>query len=1010
MPQDSPAELAHQVQSCTTQLQAALVTIEQLTQQLHQVQQAQRELERKFQAVFEQTFQFTGLLTPEGIVVEANQSAVDFAGVERVEIVNCPFWEVHSWMISPKTQEQLKQAIAQAATGEFVRYEVDVLGKNNTIITLDFSLKPVQDDTGQVILLIAEGRDITQLKQAQKQELNQQTTTILESITDGFVAIDSNWCLTYLNPSAKSLMVKKTPDQVIGKNVWQVYPEAVNTWLYHELHRVATERVTVCTEGVSPITNRWLQVCVYPAKDGLSIYFRNISQQKAAEHERNELRQQRDRFFDLCLDMLVIANFDGYFTHVNPAWERTLGFTLAELTDQPFWDLVHPEDVEVTQAAMAQLALGLPLTTFENRYRCKDGDYKWLCWQAVPFLEEKLIYAAARDVTERKLTETALWMSEERFSITFHCNPIASSIYTFPEGRILDVNKSWLELFGYSQDEVLGRTTIELEIWYSLDDRATTIQRIEQAGAIHNLEFKFRTKLGEIRDGLASVEVIDLHGERCILVMLLDISERKQIEAALAYSEQKYRNLVETSQGMIWSLDTEGRFTFVNHAVRHLFGYEPEQMLGCRFVEFIATSEQIQETWKAFERILAGESIFQYEIECVHKDGIPFYLSTNAIVLRDDTGNVLGATGTAVDITYLKQAEAALRTSEVKLRTILDSAVAVITSFRVFANQDWEYQYVSSGVEVLYGYTAEEFMANKMLWISQVVPEDLNAVILPAYEDIFAERTTKVEFRFLHKDGTVRWFSMNMFSQRDEANNCWLVTTVDIDISERKQAEEKLQASLREKEALLKEVHHRVKNNLQVISSLLDLQAQYIQEPKALEAFRESQNRVRSIGLIHEKLYQSNSLAQVNLADYIRSLTTHLIQSYALNPHTITLQLKLDDVLCTLDTAIPCGLLLNELISNALKHGFSQANTGNIWVELNSVTVTTDQVRQHVTLVVGNDGRELADLPNFEQAKSLGLQLIYVLAQQLKGQIEIAQSRGTEFKIRFINGMIDKND
>jgi PAS domain S-box-containing protein len=460
---------------------------------------------------------------------------------------------------------------------------------------------------------------------------------------------------------------------------------------------------------------------------------------------------------------------------------------------------------------------------------------------------------------------------------------------------------------------------------------------------------------------------------------------------------------------MIWSIDTEGRFTFVNQAVKQLHGYEPEELLGRKFSEF-TTPEQAQKEWEVFERVLAGECFIQHEAEYLHKDGTPFYVSINAIALRDDAGNVLGTTGTILDITNLKRTEAALRQSEAKLSTILNSAIAVIANFRLFANREWEYDYYSSGAEALYGYTPEELMTDKTLWMSRVFPEDLEAVILPGFEDIFAERPIRVEYRFWHKDGTLRWFSASVFSQRDEVADCWVVTTVDSDISDakaaatlRKQAEEQLKLSLQEKEALLKEVHHRVKNNLQVISSLLDLQASHIQEPQTLEAFQIIQNRVKSISLVHKKLYRSKSLAQVNLADYIDNLTTHLIQTYTLNSDDITLQLRLDEVLCNLDTAIPCGLLINELVSNALKHGFPGNSRGSIWVELNTVGVVSPQNAQQVRLIVGNDGLKFPELSNLSEAESVGFQLIQALIQQIHGQMEIDESRGTEFKITFVN-------
>jgi two-component sensor histidine kinase len=293
-------------------------------------------------------------------------------------------------------------------------------------------------------------------------------------------------------------------------------------------------------------------------------------------------------------------------------------------------------------------------------------------------------------------------------------------------------------------------------------------------------------------------------------------------------------------------------------------------------------------------------------------------------------------------------------------------------------------------------------MADRNLWISRVLPEDLENVIVPSYENIFAERTVQLEYRLRHKDGSLRWFSMTMLPQRDETTDSWIVTSVETDISDRKLVEEQLEASLREKEVLLKEVHHRVKNNLQVVSSLLDLQSQRIQEPKVLEVFQNSQSRVRSMALIHEKLYQSKSLSRVNFADYIQSLVIYLIQTYAVDPDKISLQLNLEPLLLNLDTAIPCGLILNELVSNALKHGFLGNTGGTIWISLRYLDASDPcEGGDAFELVVGNDGVKLPERPDLSRVKSLGFQLVSVLIEQLEGQIEVSQSQGTEFKLRF---------
>ena len=215
------------------------------------------------------------------------------------------------------------------------------------------------------------------------------------------------------------------------------------------------------------------------------------------------------------------------------------------------------------------------------------------------------------------------------------------------------------------------------------------------------------------------------------------------------------------------------------------------------------------------------------------------------------------------------------------------------------------------------------------------------------------------------------------------------------ELAERKRAEERIEASLKEKEVLLKEIHHRVKNNLQIISSLLSLQSMHVKDKGAVEMFKDSQSRVRSMALIHEKLYKSEGLVKINLAEYIRDLSSYLLRSYETKPDAIRLELSADDVLMSIDTAIPCGLILNELISNSLKHAFSGRKGGEIRIGFHS-----DNEDRSV-LTVGDNGIGFPEDLDPRSTKSLGLQLVNALTDQLGGSIELDRRGGTEFKVAF---------
>jgi two-component system, sensor histidine kinase PdtaS len=214
------------------------------------------------------------------------------------------------------------------------------------------------------------------------------------------------------------------------------------------------------------------------------------------------------------------------------------------------------------------------------------------------------------------------------------------------------------------------------------------------------------------------------------------------------------------------------------------------------------------------------------------------------------------------------------------------------------------------------------------------------------------------------------------------------------DITERKEAENKIKKSLEEKKVLLREIHHRVKNNMQIISSLLNLQSTYTNDKNVVDILMESQNRVKSMAMIHEKLYQSPELSRIDFRDYIAKLSTFLRQSYLYINNSIIIETEVDDIYLNIDTAVPCGLIINELVTNSIKHGFPEDNPGLIRIKL---------FKSHgkYILSVKDNGVGFPETIDFRNTETLGLQLINNLVLQLDGTIEVILDHGTEFKINF---------
>lgn len=302
---------------------------------------------------------------------------------------------------------------------------------------------------------------------------------------------------------------------------------------------------------------------------------------------------------------------------------------------------------------------------------------------------------------------------------------------------------------------------------------------------------------------------------------------------------------------------------------------------------------------------------------------------------------------------------------------------------------------VNQLAETTFGYAAEEMLGQR---VEMLIPERYRHAH-PAYRSGFlAEPLARPmgagrDLSGLRKDGSE--FPVEIGINPVQTGEGSMILSVILDLSERKQSEKRIQAALQEKELLLEEVHHRVKNNLQVIHSLLDLQVLRIQDPDLVGMLRDSQNRIRSMSMIHQTLYQSHDFAQVDFNRLLGELLPTLMDSYGMVTGHVTMNIDAGKVKIPINEAIPCGLIVNELVSNALKHGFAGHRKGSIWV-----TLARDDDDQ-VELTVANDGTVIPDDQNIERAGSLGLQLVQLLTRQLHGRLEVQRRDPTRFTLRF---------
>ena len=600
---------------------------------------------------------------------------------------------------------------------------------------------------------------------------------------------------------------------------------------------------------------------------------------------------------------------------------------------------------------------------------------------------------------------------------------------------------------------------------------ALSSRLIELFGRVTSLEHaqamlsqSYYTLKGKYKDTSVLFEVLRSLPKGVLQEERLSLLSKEELEARvrertreLEESRNYISNVVRSMTDMLIVVDPDGKIKTVNKATEDSLGYAESELIG-QPIEMILTKRGAAELMgEKFENLTKSGFARNVEKTYVPKygDEIPV-LSSNSI-MYDDEGKIQGIVCVAQDITERKLAEEKEKKYVSNLLFLSETAM----DFVRFPNNEDIYKFIGKKLKQLVGdgavlvasFDKKDNLLRPCLFLPSGKEDEEGTRILEShvkehpgrlkeeYRSVLLggatvevqdglhsiiERVTpngnEEEFRKIHDFGNTYAIGFStggelfgaaviLMGKGVELEGRDIIDTFAHEASlalQRRQAELQIEDSLAEKEVLLKEIHHRVKNNLQIISSLLRLQSSYITDEKAVEMFKESQSRVRSMALIHEKLYRSDDLARIDFADYIRDLTTYLFRMYKHASSNIELKVDVNNVSLGIDAAIPCGLIINELVSNSLKYAFPEdsfAAGDNDSRELESrgevfVKLQPDG-KGNLLLTVGDNGVGMpADL-DFQNTESLGLQLVNTLTEQLDGTIELDGENGTTFRISF---------
>ena len=762
----------------------------------------------------------------------------------------------------------------------------------------------------------------------------------------------------------------------------------------------------------------------------VNIYGFDISDQKELEEK---LRESEERLL-LAQQVAKIGTFEWNLqTGVNiwtPEMEAMYGLLPREFgKTQTAWEkLVHPDD-RSKALCLVDLALqtGEPIEG-EWRVFWSDGSVHWLTgrWQVFKDATGKPLRMTGVniDITERKQTEKAWQDSKARVDSIFRSSPIGIGVVV--DRMIKEANERLCEMTGYSREELLGMNALMLYPTVEEYERVGRVKygMIAQSGTGH-VETRWRRKDGSVVDIiLSSSPIIPGDLSREITFTALDITERKRVEKALRESEARFRSYFEMPLVGILITSLDKGVISVNDKFCTLVGYSADELKGTTW-DKITHPEDLARDVEQFNQVLAGEiDSYTMEKRFIHKNGtsIPTILSVGCVRRLDHTVNYLVTT--VQDITERKRAEEELCKSENRFRAMFEEHGAPMLLIEPNSGQIIN---ANEAAARFYEYSREQLRAMYIDQINQLPPEEVAAERYKAIEH------SKNVFVFTHRLASGDERLVEVYSSPVTIEGQPMLFSIIHDITLRKKAEEALKKahenleekvkerteeleiayeSLRNLETVRKqEIHHRIKNNLQVISSLLDLEAEKfrskknIEDSQVIEAFKESQDRVISMALIHEKLHKGEQINTLNISHYIEELANNLLLTYSVCNNDISLDMDIEeDIFFDMDMSVPLGIIINELISNSLKHAFSGRDKGEIQIKLHrekSGECESEDCNLTYVLMISDNGIGIPKDLDIENLDSLGLQLVTSLVNQLDGEFELKSNNGTEFIIRF---------
>jgi PAS domain S-box-containing protein len=1001
-----------------------------------QAEQALLTSEERYRDVVEDQTEFICRFTPDGTLTFVNDAYCRYFGLKREECIG----KRHSVVIPPDDARKMKEHI-KALTPENPIAELRhrIVMPDGQIRWQRWNDRAIFNANGTIIEYQSVGRDVSDIIKAE--EALRETKNYLENLIQyanaPIIVWNPSFHITEFNHAFETL-TGMTRDEVIGKHLEILFPDTTRKQLMELIQRALGGEHWVTVEIPIRHASGDINIILWNSANILSpdgtiiatiAQGQDITERKRAE----ETLRERERLYDSTLnDMLTfvaVLKPDGEVVFVNNTPLKIIGRTLDEVRGMKFYDVEWWTYSGATQDFIR-----------EDVKRCasKEMIYRevqvwtlsgmiWIDFSIHPVIGEdgnvQFLIPEGRDITERKRAEEEI-RTMGRFQESVISNANVWLMVLDEKGSILLWNNAAVEISGYPTDEVIGNNRIWRSLYPERDYRKkitdTLTGIIKEKKFLQNFETTINCKSGEQKVILWNTRILEVEkgqGARFVAIGV-DITKSIKAEHALRESEERYRSVVEDQTEFICRFTPDGTLTFVNDAYCRYFGLNKNECIG-KHHTVIIPPDDARKMKEHIKTLTPENPVASIEHRIIMPSGEIRWQRWSDRAIFDTNGHVVEYQTVGRDITEQKQAEKALQDSERRLADIIsfipDATFAIDLEGKIIA---W-----NRAIEEMTGVAADDMIGKGDHEYGIPFYGERRPILIDL---VFGdnEEITK-QYPVIQKKGDK--FISEIYIQRlygGKGAHLWFIasplydTTGNItgaiesirDVSDRKRAEEALikfneeleqrvkerteqiNASLEEKIVLLREVHHRVKNNLQIIISLLKLQSRYMTDENTIAAFRECQNRVMAMSLVHEKLYQSADISKIDLGNYVRFLGNSLFQFFGRKGTGVTFTTDIQDISLDINTAIPVGLIINELVSNSLKYAFPQERTGEISVAIRRENHT-------LSILFADNGVGIPSDFDWLNAKSLGLRLVTSLVEQLQGTIELDRSAGTAFTI-----------